>query len=205
MSYARPDGGSNDMSPTNGWNASLTVNLNEWFGVVIDGRGNYTRFSDEGTVFVIPAGQEDTPEPTLEQTTQTRTSSARAHSFTVGMRFTLRENEKIHPFYHALFGVRHFGSDDFAEYTPGHYRLPTQDELKVDPELDKVWVPELNHYYFDIRDNFLMVFGGGIDIVINPKFSIRAFQADYQIERETGDFIPYLNFATGLVYNIGER
>jgi hypothetical protein len=204
-SYFRPEGGPNEMTPTHGWNASLNVNLNEWFSIVLDGGGNYTRFQDTGTLYVIEEGQEEEPDPDMYMVDETRTSSARAHTFTVGMRFTFREHEKIHPFYHALFGVRHSASDDYASYVPGYYRLPNQEELREDPSIVKVWVPEVYQYYYDVRDNFLMIFGGGLDVAINEKWSVRAFQADYQIERDSGDFSPNIRVSAGVVYNIGER
>jgi hypothetical protein len=204
-SYLRPDGGSNDMTPNHGWNASVNVNLNEWIGVVLDGSGHYTRFSDVGTRNYIVPGQEETPNPDFMSESETRTSSARDHSFAAGLRFTVREVERVKPFYHAMFGVRHSASDDYVSYMPGYYRLPTQDELDIDPEIVSVWVPEVHSYAFDVRDNFIVIFGAGLDVTVNEKWSVRAFQLDYQFERESGDFQPSIRFAAGMVYNIGER
>jgi len=174
-SYVRPDGGGTDMSPTNGWNASVNIIVNEYVSVEIEGGGHYARYDDpdngDGTEF-LP-------------------SSSRSHDLAVGPRFSFRENERFQPYYHAMIGVRHSGWDDFVEY---------QDP--IDPERcggnAECWnTGKLN--------NFLMIFGGGLDIVVTPKVSIRAFQADYVIERFYGDMIPELRFGTGVVYKIGEK
>lgn len=172
-SYVRPDGGGSDMSPTNGWDASISIVINEYFSVEIDGSGHYARFMDpdnvDGTV-LLP-------------------SSARMHDVSVGPKFTFREHERYQPFYHAMFGVRHSSWDDFVEY----------DENNPDGLTD------VSLWNSGIVDNMLLTFGGGLDVVVSPKVSIRAFQADYVIERYYGDMIPGLRFGVGVVYKIGER
>jgi hypothetical protein len=154
-SYVRPDGGGDGLQ---GWNASVTSNINEYFGVVMDGSGYYT--SDDGYC-------------------------ARAHSFLVGPKFSLREHEKVTPFWHAMFGVIHTGFDVEGTVMDG------EDEVDV-------WIS-------DATDNFAMAFGGGIDVKVNEMWSIRPFQADYMVERSFGDFIPNLRFSAGVVIAIGER
>lgn len=171
-SYVRPDGGAGEMSPTQGWNASLNIVINEWFGVAVDGAGHYASFMDS-----------DNQDGEYE-----RQSSARTHDLVIGPRFTLRQNEKFQPFYHAMAGIRHSSTDDFVSFTPASEETPAEEG----------WAA-------DTLDNFVMVFGGGLDVAINEKLSIRAFQADYVIERYYGDMIPELRFGAGVVYRIGEK
>lgn len=166
-SYVRPDGGGTDMSPTNGWNASVNIIVNEYVSVEIEGGGHYAAYDDpdngDGTTFMR--------------------AGSRSHDLAVGPRFSFRENERFQPYYHAMIGVRHSGWDDFVGYDEDDMPLWNTGKL----------------------NNFLMIFGGGLDIVVTPKVSIRAFQADYVIERFYGDMIPELRFGTGVVYKIGEK
>ena len=68
----------------NGWNASITGNVNHWFGVVADFSGHY------GTPSILGVGLE-----------------TQVHSFLFGPRFTYRHSERITPYVHALFGASH--------------------------------------------------------------------------------------------------
>ena len=71
----------------NGWNASVTGNLTDWFGVAGDFGGHYA--SPEVHIFSIPI-------PTgLERST---------HSFLFGPRFVYRGADRLEPFAHLLFG-----------------------------------------------------------------------------------------------------
>jgi opacity protein-like surface antigen len=68
----------------NGWNASITGNVNHWFGVVADFSGHY------GTPSILSLGLE-----------------THVHSFLFGPRFSYRHSERITPYVHALFGASH--------------------------------------------------------------------------------------------------
>jgi opacity protein-like surface antigen len=68
-----------------GWNASVTGNVNEWFGVTADFSGHYG--GERAGAFE---------------------ERQRAHSFLFGPRFALRSNKKLKPFVYALFGGVNF-------------------------------------------------------------------------------------------------
>ncbi len=172
-SYIRPDGGGDDMSPTNGWNASVNIVINEWFGVAMEGGGHYTAFMD----------------PDNNDGELSRDSNARSHNIAVGPRFTLRQNERYQPFGHAMFGVRHSSWDDFVEI----------DEDNEDG------LSDLGLWNSNIYDNMILIFGGGLDVAVNENISIRAFQADYVIERTFGDLIPEMRLSAGVVIKYGEK
>ena len=68
-------------SGSNGFDASIAGNVNNWFGVVGDVGGQYSTLTDQGF-----------------------TEKIRSHSFLVGPRFSARQ-KRVVPFVHALFGV----------------------------------------------------------------------------------------------------
>ena len=71
----------------NGFDASISGNLNNWFGLVVDVGGQYTRLNDQGF-----------------------TEKIRTHSILFGPRFSLRGNRVV-PFVHALFGFSHLRTE----------------------------------------------------------------------------------------------
>jgi opacity protein-like surface antigen len=67
-------------SGSNGFVASVAGNINDWFGVVGEVGGQYSRLTDQGF-----------------------TEKIQTHAFMAGPRFSFRR--KVTPFAHALFGV----------------------------------------------------------------------------------------------------
>lgn len=193
-SYIRTDGGGNDMSPTNGWNAQVAINVNEMVGIVVDANGAYRSFTDEGFRSETVLGEDGETLSTVS-VPRYRESGSRFISLAFGPRFTFRQHEKYQPFYHAMIGIRHSSSDDFIQALPGLGLDQTDADV---PVIEERWIS-------DVTDNFLMIFGGGMDIVVNEKFSVRAFQADYTLEKVSGELVPDLRFGTGLVFKIGEK
>jgi opacity protein-like surface antigen len=80
-------------SGSHGIDASITANINRWFGIVADFGGQYARFSEEGF-----------------------TEKIRTHTFLFGPRFSLRKKRAI-PFAHALFGVSNLKTET-TEFGP---------------------------------------------------------------------------------------
>ena len=68
-------------SGSHGFDMSIAGNVNQWFGLVGDIGGQYSRLSDQGF-----------------------TERIRSHSFLFGPQFTLRKHKRITPFVHTLFG-----------------------------------------------------------------------------------------------------
>jgi len=75
-------GGDADVN-ANGWNASLTGNFNDWFGVTGDFSGAYKSISG---------------------------ASLSVYSYTGGPVVNLNHKGKVNPFVHALFGGAHLGA-----------------------------------------------------------------------------------------------
>lgn len=84
-----------DRPNANGWNASVAVNLNPWFGLVTDFGGLYGISSS--VTRVVPCRTPPCPTQLVE------TLDGKVHTFLFGPRFTLRR-EKFSPFVHVLLG-----------------------------------------------------------------------------------------------------
>lgn len=78
-----------------GWNASVSVNLNRWFGLATDFGGLYG--ASTTTTVMFPCTPPCTP------TTIQETFEGKTHTFLFGPRFSLRR-EKVTPFVHVLLG-----------------------------------------------------------------------------------------------------
>jgi len=57
----------------------------------------------------------------------------------------------------------------------------------------------------DVEDNFAFAIGGGVDIIVNEKFSVRAVQLDYLSVRRYAQLEGNLRFSAGIVYKFGEK
>ncbi len=92
-----------------GWNASVTANINRWFGLVTDFGGLYG--ASTTTIFTFSCTPPCTP-PTFRETFE-----GKAHTFLFGPRFTLRR-EKVSPFVHVLLGGARLNSTTTLVVTP---------------------------------------------------------------------------------------
>ena len=72
---------------SNGFDVSIAGNLNNWFGLVADVGGQYTRLDDQGF-----------------------TEKIRTHSILFGPRFSLRRGKRAVPFAHVLLGFSHLST-----------------------------------------------------------------------------------------------
>jgi opacity protein-like surface antigen len=68
-------------SGSHGFDVSIAGNVNDWFGLVGDIGGQYSRLTDQGF-----------------------TERINSHSFLFGPRFSVRKNARVTPFAHSLFG-----------------------------------------------------------------------------------------------------
>ncbi len=104
-SYLRPDGGGG----LHGWNGSVGVNFNRWFGIAGDFSGHYGSQSLRTEIL-----DDNFPGPvTIEANSDTN-----VHSILAGPRFSYREHEKVTPFAHALFGASRLAGDATIRFGP---------------------------------------------------------------------------------------
>jgi opacity protein-like surface antigen len=157
-SYLRGDGDGDPGFNLHGWNASVAGNLNKWFGLVLDFSGHY-------------GGQSVTI-----NTTRVR-FDANSHSYLAGPRFSYRGNEKMTPFFHALFGgVRAHGEGSLGSTN------------------------------FSVTDTaFGMALGGGLDVKVHDKIAIRLIQADYLLTRFDSSNQNNARVSAGIVFRLGSR
>lgn len=102
----------------------------------------------------------------------------RALSFLVGPRFTARRGKRVSPFAYALFGGINY----------------------------RVNVTRSGQPLFDASDTgFNMALGGGIDIKVNARLAVRAFQLDYFRPHFFGDSHNRGRLAFGLVLRLGKK
>ncbi len=115
----------------NGWNASVTVNANDWIGLTGDISGHYT--SQNVTLAGLPP----------------LGSSANLHTFAFGPTVSYRGNDRFTPFGHFLFGFSHISekvslvdvqrsaSDTGAALViGGGFDIPASDHWSFRPQAD---------------------------------------------------------------------
>jgi peptidoglycan-associated lipoprotein len=138
-----------------GWGASVTGNVNRWFGVTADFSGHHGR-EQNGVVF----------------------ERQHAHSFLFGPRFSLRR-KRATVFAYALAGGVNFK--------------------------DEVSVPSVNFNASASDTGFNMALGGGLDIHVSERVSVRAFQMDYLRPTFFGESHHRGRLAFGLVLRLGKK
>jgi hypothetical protein len=95
-----------DLSPANlnGWDSSLTWNLNSWLGIDAEGGGHYGSSLNRSQIIVFlctPTGcVQPNPVPPI-------TTDQRFHTYAIGPRLTWRNGHVVTPFAHVLFGGLH--------------------------------------------------------------------------------------------------
>ena len=132
-----------------GWNASLSLNLDRWIGLVFDG----------GQVFgetQIPTGAIQAPFPNCPQfcplTSPTFNADTREYSILFGAQFPYRKHERWTPFGELLFG--HDGVRGIAKSQPP------------------------GGYVSEVSGGLALVAGAGADYRINERYAVR-IKADY--------------------------
>jgi len=136
-----------------GWNASVTGNVNRWFGIVADFSGHYGSEVD-GTLRI----------------------NQDAHSFLFGPR-VFHRGKKFTPFGYAVFGATRFHESAVVS----GQRLSASDT------------------------GFSSAFGGGLDLKVSKRVSIRTFQLDYFRPNFFGEAHNRGRLAFGVVLNLGQR
>lgn len=79
---------------SNGYDVSVTANINKWFGLTADFGGQYSNLTDQGF-----------------------TEKIRSHSFLFGPTVSVARTKRVNPFVHALFGVSKL-STETTEFGP---------------------------------------------------------------------------------------
>ena len=136
-----------------GWNASVTGNVNKWFGVTADFSGYHG----------------GTSEPNFEE----RQS---ANTYMVGPKFSLRR-KRVTPFAYALFGGARI-----------HSRATEFGQLSIATDTGSG-----------------IALGGGLDVRVNDRIAIRAFQRDYLRVNLFNEVNNRGRLSFGLVLRLGKK
>jgi opacity protein-like surface antigen len=155
----------------NGWNASVGVNVNRWFGLVTDFDGHY----GSSKAFI--------PFPPIPCTPTacgfTISENDKFHNFLFGPQFSLR-TKKLTPFVHALFGGSRFN------------RSGTETIVPPPPTTASTF------NFSSSTTNFAFAGGGGVDYKFTDKFAWRV-QADYLEIGSQSRTLNNVRVSTGLV------
>ena len=162
-----------DRESFHGFNVSGVYNLNRWLGVKGDISGTYnsSRFNGNVDVGGTPVSISFDTDSSL-------------YNFLGGVQVKDNSREgRFKPFAHALVGAGHARTkfDDFA-CTPGNLCaavIPPDDSFG--------------------ETGFAGAFGGGLDIRLNDRIQIRAFQVDYNPVRIEGSTSHNARFGAGIV------
>jgi opacity protein-like surface antigen len=155
----------------NGWNASLGVNVNRWFGLVSDFSGNYGSLTAFTPFPPIPCA------PTVCGITTAETD--KFHNFLFGPQFAARR-EKLSPFVHALFGGSRLDRSETATITPPLPGIPLITKFSAS------------------TTNFAFAGGGGVDYKFTERFAWRV-QADYLEIGQPNRTLNNFRLSTGVV------
>lgn len=169
-SYFRSDGGGN----LHGWNASITQNLNNWAGVVLDISGHYGSDSFQVNIpgfFMVEAN-----------------GDSNIHTLLTGPRFSYRKHRNLTPFAHALFGV----SRTHVEANINIGQIPTPPSFPP--------FPGVFEQISDVSGGFSMAIGGGLDVRLNRTLALRLVQGDYLLTRINGNTGNNARVSTGFVF-----
>ena len=163
-----------------GWNASITANLNRWFGLTADFSGHYDSSSSNAVITTpgFPGFPVPSPLPTF--TTSVR-SDTNIHTFMAGPRFSYRKSERVTPFAHLLFGV-----------TRRHAETEISSSLFGRTS------------FSDNESGFAGAVGGGLDVSLGGNLALRVIQADYQLTHVFGNNSNNARISTGIVFRFGQ-
>jgi hypothetical protein len=159
--YVNADPTKLERTSLHGWNATVNVNVNDWFGIEADFGGYYgsRRYGSLGNVKL----------------------DSRIHTFTFGPRLTLRKHERVNWYMHALFGAAKgsaeepttntevFDDSAFAGVLGGGGEYKVSDRWGIRVGLDYIWTrfddpfvtPRTAADQHNLRLTVGVVFGGG--------------------------------------------
>jgi opacity protein-like surface antigen len=137
-------------STMHGWNTSVTINprRNRWLGFVADWSSHYR--SEKSNI-----GSAE-----LE-------GKVRLNTFLFGPRVSVRKNDAVTPFVHALIGLSAFHISGQFSSTPPEF--PSNQPLPPFPLSS----------FSDTNIRYAAVVGGGLDVRVNDHLTVRPVQLDY--------------------------
>jgi len=164
--------GLNSAGNLNGFDLQLAYNLNSWLGIKADFSYHFGNHDFNAT---IPYSRFTPDSDVIGTIQQTGSMKVKDYAYLFGPQFTYRKHAKLQPYAHALFGLSKLKMRDIY--------------LNIDDTWSVTTYGETTTYGFDrqvgrvigsaARTSFAMALGGGLDVVLNDRISIRAVQIDY--------------------------
>jgi opacity protein-like surface antigen len=153
----------------NGFNASGTFYFSKYVGITADVAGHYGKADIRTTV--TPPGCSPGPCPS---NTIIMTPKFSQHSFLIGPQVKAR-NSKVAPFAHALIGI----ANQKVSFSPGSFTCqgPDCDDLTFSASENSTTFGNVT--VSNQGNHFTYAFGGGLDIKLSNRISLRLIQADY--------------------------
>ena len=99
--------------------------------------------------------------------------------------------------YNYLAGVQFKDNKKTKRFSPFLQALAGVTTSKVDLDLSDFGAPDLN----SSNTGFSMVFGGGVDLKVNRRFSVRLIQADYNPTFSNGNMQNNVRLGFGIVFH----
>jgi hypothetical protein len=165
-----------------GWDTTFTENVSRWFGADLDVSGNY---GSPFPSFLCSASSVSNALSCLSSTPVRTAIYTKLHTYTIGPRFSLRRYGRVVPFAHVLAGAGHISGtiNHSAIFVPIPTLLP-QNTSQSNTALT-------------------VIAGAGIDINVNSRVSIRAFELDYLMTRFYNQRQDNGRASFGMVFNFG--
>jgi opacity protein-like surface antigen len=145
----------------NGFDVSVTRNLNSWLGVKGSFSSHFKSINVDGLESRSYSGM---TEP--DTTRWTGNMDYRRYTAVFGPEFSYRKNSRVRPFAHALFG--------FSKMTADNINIRRIEHSEGNPDYVYAITGKMEG-----KSGFAMAFGGGLDIKAGKHASIRLVQLDY--------------------------
>lgn len=162
---------------TYGVEGAFVKNVNRYFGI----KGAVTAtFRDDAIFFRNGAANGNT------QVAETAEISVSNYNFLGGIQFkdNRKEGSRLRPFAHALVGIG----------------INRRNLNSASPNFCDPTVVNCNEFFKD-SVGFSASFGGGLDVKLNKRISIRAIQVDYNPTRSNISVQQNVRFSTGIVFH----
>jgi opacity protein-like surface antigen len=174
-SYGEFNGGAGNL---NGFEASFSYNLNNWIGIKADFSSQSGKHHMDNSWVSEDADYYDAEDYSYYNKythDQKGTADVRHYTYLFGPEFSYRGNAKLRPFAHALFG---FSRVNVRKLSIHWSQLREYDDyFSENPQYAEFYEGSITGAFSNT--SFGMALGGGLDISVNDRFSVRAVQIDY--------------------------
>jgi len=152
-----------------GFEAAFTYNLSSWFGIKADFSAHFGKVKMDGTDVYKYDQPDEYYNAYTDTYKQTGSVDYRQYTYLFGPEFTYRKYEKFRPFAHVLFG--------FTQIDMHKVNLASTESEQY--ESGSGWYYTRSIIGSAKNTSFATAAGGGVDITVNKKISLRLPQIDY--------------------------